>query len=62
MLGQLLTAEVEAQSQEDILIWVSPKAEPETKTWVLVAEIQEAGAKECGKGDRKGEKPIKGAW
>lgn len=46
MLRQLLIAKVEAQSQEVVLIWVILKREPETKTQVEVAGVQEAAAKE----------------
>lgn len=43
MVRQLLTAKVEAENQKGVLIWVNPKMEPETKTWVQVVKIQEAG-------------------
>lgn len=45
MVGQLLTANVEARSQEGILIWVNLEAELEIKTQVKVVEIREAGGK-----------------
>lgn len=48
MLRQLVPAETGAQSQEAVLIWANLKTEPQTKTWVHTAEIQESGAKEEG--------------